>query len=261
VTPAHPTPMVFRQRETRIAITPLDEAALMADLRARLGLRAGFALATLNLDHLVKLRSDAGFRAAYAQHDIVVADGNPVVWLSRLAGRPVALIPGADLVEPLAALAAELRVPVALIGSRADVLDAAAERLRATAPGLRIALCHAPPMGFDPASPEADRLLARVAGAGIGLCLVALGAPRQEVFAARGLARVPGCGFVSIGAGLDFLGGAQRRAPWLVRRLALEWVWRMLSDPRRLALRYLRCALILPAEARAAWRLRHANRH
>jgi UDP-N-acetyl-D-mannosaminuronic acid transferase (WecB/TagA/CpsF family) len=59
-------------------------------------------------------------------------------------------------------------------------------------------------------------------------------------------------GFVSIGAGLDFIAGFQTRAPLWVRRIAMEWLWRMLSDPRRLAKRYLDCALVLPDLALAA---------
>jgi len=63
---------------------------------------------------------------------------------------------------------------------------------------------------------------------------------------------VPGCGLVSIGAGLDFSAGSQTRAPLILRKLALEWLWRMLSNPRRLARRYLLCAWILPGLMRDA---------
>ena len=86
----------------------------------------------------------------------------------------------------------------------------------------------------------------RLRAAGPLLCFLAMGAPRQERFAARGRAAAPEAGFVSIGAGLDFFAGHQRRAPRWVRRIAMEWLWRMLSNPRRLALRYLRCGLVLP---------------
>jgi len=74
--------------------------------------------------------------------------------------------------------------------------------------------------------------------------------------AARGRTVAPGVGFASIGAGLDFLSGAQVRAPALFRRLSLEWLWRMLSQPRRLTGRYLRSALIVPGHAWRALRSR-----
>lgn len=235
--------------------TPTQEA-LLADLAAHLAAGQGFAVATPNLDHVVKLGRDAAFRAAYARQTHVVADGNPIVWLQRLAGRPVGLVTGSDLIDPLMALAARMEVPVAFVGSRDAVLEAAAARLAAAHPGLRVVARIAPPFGFDPASPAADACLDRVAAAGARLCLLAFGAPKQEMLAARGRDRVPGCGFVSIGAGLDFIAGTERRAPVWVRRLALEWLWRMLGDWRRLARRYRDCARVLPGLALAAWRQR-----
>ena len=111
-------------------------------------------------------------------------------------------------------------------------------------------------MGFDPASPSAGRLLEEVQASGARLCFLALGAPKQELLAARGRRETPEVGFASIGAGLDFLAGNQRRAPLWVRRLAMEWAWRMATALRRLMPRYARCAAILPAELAAALKLR-----
>ena len=71
------------------------------------------------------------------------------------------------------------------------------------------------------------------------------GAPKQEIFAARAVARDVPIGFVCIGAGLDFLVGAQVRAPAIMQRFGLEWLWRLASDPGRLAKRYARCAIVL----------------
>lgn len=245
--------MQFTVADTTVAITAPSCAALEAAVRGRLAARTGFALATLNLDHMVKLRTSPAFRAAYAAQDIVTADGNPIVWLSRLARRPVGLLPGADLVIPLARWAAEAGRPVALVGSTDASLAAAAAALAARVPGLDVALRIAPPMGFDPAGPEATAILARLEDAGIGIAFLALGAPKQEVLAASGRVRAPSVGFASIGAGLDFLAGAQRRAPAWARALALEWLWRMLTSPRRLFGRYARSALILPGLAWRAW--------
>ena len=93
--------------------------------------RKGFAIATLNLDHVVKMRRDPAFLRAYLAHSHVVADGNPIVWMSRLAGRRVSLVPGSELIAPMAALAARLGTPLALLGSTGPVLAQAAERLKA----------------------------------------------------------------------------------------------------------------------------------
>ena len=237
-----------------VRVTHPGRAALLAELGRRLHAREGFTLATLNLDHVVKLRADPLFLAAYRRHSHVVADGNPIVWLSRLAGRgDVELVPGSELVAPLAALARREGAPVALLGATEAALARAARRLEADHPGLRIALRHAPPMGFDPEGAPAEAAVAALERAApAGLCLLALGAPRQERFAAFAAPRLPGWGFASVGAGVDFVAGDQRRAPPLARRLALEWLWRAAGDPRRLGARYARCALILPGLARRA---------
>lgn len=240
----------------RLAVTAQDRDAVLDAADRRLGDGNGFVVATLNLDHLVKLRRDAAFRDAYAAADLVCADGRPVVWLSRLAGRPVGLAPGSELVEPLCALAARRGAPVALVGSTQATLETAAARLTAAHPGLRVAFAEAPPFGFDPVGGDAAACAGRLAASGARLCFVALGAPKQEIFAAMARAHAPAVGFACVGAGIDFVAGAQTRAPVWARRLALEWLWRMLSDPRRLAGRYAACAALLPSLARDALRQR-----
>jgi N-acetylglucosaminyldiphosphoundecaprenol N-acetyl-beta-D-mannosaminyltransferase len=233
-----------------------DGQAVIRAVAERLSAAQGFALATLNLDHLVKLRSDRAFARAYAAQDFVCADGNPIVWLAGLAGQRIALVPGSDLVLPLVTAARDAGRPVVLCGGTADSLAAAERALAAGVPGVRFGPCIAPPMGFDAGGAPGDAVLGQIADVGPCLCLLALGAPRQEILAARGRLAAPEAGFVSIGAGLDFLAGSQRRAPQWVRRIAMEWLWRMLSDPSRLFLRYLRCALILPGLAWSALRQR-----
>lgn len=216
----------------------------------------GFTLATINLDHLVKLSGSQSFRTAYAQQDLIVADGNPIVWLSRLARKSVALMPGSELILPMAQLAAQEHIKLALIGSTDAALQKAALGLRKQVPDLEIVLCIAPSLGFDPTGPEATAILTELANSAAGLCFIALGAPKQEVFAVYGRRVVPSMGFVSIGAGLDFIAGDQIRAPKWVRALAMEWLWRMLSSPMRLGPRYVRCILILPKLVISALRLR-----
>ena len=229
-----------------VHITTPTRAALFADVEDRLRGGRGFSLATLNLDHAVKLRRDTAFRAAYLAQDIVVADGNPIVWLSKLAGREIELIPGSELVAPLTGLAAALDMPVALLGSTPEALAAAADGLRRAHPAVTIAAQIAPPFGFDPASEAAADILRQVDASGARLCFLALGAPKQEILAARGAEFAPACGFVSIGAGLDFIAGTQERAPLWVRKIAMEWAWRMFSNPKRMAARYGACFAILP---------------
>jgi len=249
-------PLDFHFRDLTLRVTHPDAASVLADAGVRLAAGQGFALATVNLDHLVKLRGDAGFRHAYAAQDFVVADGNPIVWLSRLARRPVGLVPGSDLVIPLVRLARDRGRPVVLLGSSDAALAGAADHLRAVVPGLEVAATIAPPYGFDPVGEEARAILGDLDRIGPALCLLALGAPKQETLAALGRQIAPRMGFASVGAGLDFLAGHQVRAPRWMRAIAMEWLWRALQSPRRLVPRYAACAAILPGQAIAALRQR-----
>lgn len=246
----------FSIDQTAIRITHPDAPALLADVSARLADGRGFALATINLDHLVKLERDPAFLAAYAAQDFVVADGNPIVWLSHLARRPVQLVPGSDMVLPLVRAAAAAGRPLSLLGSTGHALEAAMQRLQSLVPGLQRGLLIAPPMGFDPAGEAAQAMLERIESVGPGLCLVALGAPKQERLSALARRLAPSVGFANVGAGVDFVAGTQTRAPQWVRAIAMEWLWRALSSPRRLLPRYAACAAILPRQAMQALRLR-----
>lgn len=219
---------------------------LESELRRLLSAKEGFALATLNLDHVTKLRRSPEFAEAYNAHSHVTADGNPIVWVSRLAGDTVSLLPGSDLVLPVSRIAAASGAQIALLGSSEDALAGAANALSMKVPGLKVVAQIAPPMGFDPKGPLADTYIEDLAASGAGLCFIALGAPKQEIFAAYAMKRLPDMGFMSIGASLDFLSGHQQRAPRLVRKFALEWLWRLAQNPGRMAGRYAACFAILP---------------
>lgn len=226
-------------------VNVMNPGDAVAAARARLRAGLGFTFATLNLDHLVKRRADPAFRAAYARATLVSADGAPIVALGRGQAPALRRTTGADLLRPLCALAEREGFAVAFFGSTEAVLRRAAGRLREEFPGLRIALLESPAFGFDPFSDEAGLAGERIAASGAKLVFVCLGAPKQELFADR-IAQVHrDIGFIGVGASADFIADAQVRAPRAMRRLGLEWLWRAVSDPRRLAGRYAQCALLL----------------
>lgn len=233
---------------------------LLRDLKARMRAGQGFCLATLNLDHVVKLRRAPEFLRAYQRHSHVTADGNPIVWLSQLAGHRVGLIPGSELIAPLSALAAEQAMPLALLGATQETLDEAVRVLERDNPGIEVVAKIAPPMGFDPTGTLADDYIKDLQNSGARVCFIALGAPKQEIFAAHAAKHLPQVGFLSIGAGLDFIAGTQKRAPALVRGFAAEWLWRLAGNPRRLAARYGACIGILPVLTWAALQTRLLGR-
>jgi exopolysaccharide biosynthesis WecB/TagA/CpsF family protein len=250
--------LIIKFEDTIIDVNIPSAEELWEIVEERFSQDRSFALATINLDHVVKLQKDAAFREAYAHHDLVVADGNPIVWLSWLAGRPRSLVPGSDMLQHLMHVAARHNMPVAFLGSTQEVLDTAAARLCEEVDGLQVICRIAPPFGFDPVGLEALAMLDEIAASGARLCFIALGAPKQERLAALGHVRHPQISFASVGASLDYVAGSQTRAPLIVRRLFMEWAWRMCSDPRRLVGRYARCFAILPRQVCAALRQRKA---
>jgi exopolysaccharide biosynthesis WecB/TagA/CpsF family protein len=234
----------------RIDGWPITAATLRDAVEQTIALamaRQPSAVYTLNLDHLVKLRASAPFRAAYGAGQVITADGAPVVWLARLAGaRGIERTTGADLVAPLSVAAADAGLPMYLYGTTSTVLAKAGRRLAEWTDGrLDIAGSAAPSAGFDPEGAEAIAALKVIEASGARICLVALGAPKQELFAALAASRGVPVTFVCVGAALDFLAGQQVRAPQFMQRHGLEWLWRLAGDPRRLAARYARCAALL----------------
>ena len=236
-------------------ITTRNLADSVGAIVRRLGEMKSFLVCTLNLDHLVKLRSDSRFRDAYAKAEIVMPDGFPIVAFAKMKGVSLERATGADLIVPLCREAAVLGYPVYLFGSTFETLRVAGRNLSAGIPGLQIAGIMAPPQKFDVASPMPDEAIAVIGQSGARICLVALGAPRQELFAARAVDETTGMAFLGIGASLDFIAGSQTRCPPLVRKLNLEWAWRAASNPRRLLPRYAACAaLFARLYAGYAWR-------
>jgi N-acetylglucosaminyldiphosphoundecaprenol N-acetyl-beta-D-mannosaminyltransferase len=227
-----------------INILSLPEAVTSIVSAARLG--DNFSVCTLNLDHVVQLQQRADFRAAYRRARFVTADGFPLVVLSRMLGTRIERTTGADLVEPVCQEARRNGLPVFFLGSNETTLATTAKRLSRRFQGLQVAGCLAPGANFNPYSKEADFAIDSIRASGAKLCFVALGAPRQELFAARCLDKLDGTGMLCIGAALDFIAGTQTRAPAITQKAGLEWAWRMMREPRRLGPRYARCMAEVP---------------
>lgn len=213
-----------------------------------------FSVWTLNMDFIVKLRQNSAFREAFRHARFVMADGAPIVRLAAKYGVGIQRTTGADLVAPLVQAASAHRLPVYFFGTSPEVLRKASSQLAIwTNNRMDIVGTDSPRQGFDPSGPEADAALDRIKASGARLCFVALGAPKQEIFAARAVERGVGAGFLCVGAALDFIAGAQIRAPGWVQRHGLEWLWRLGSNPRRLFMRYAHCAVALTRLLAAEW--------
>jgi N-acetylglucosaminyldiphosphoundecaprenol N-acetyl-beta-D-mannosaminyltransferase len=200
--------------------------------------RQGGAVFTPNVDHVMKAEWDPAFRAAYQHASLSLADGMPLVWVSRLLGRALPeRVTGSDMIVPLLRLAAARRWRVYLLGGAPGVAPAAADLL-AKELGVIVAGWDDAQIAPDGTDRSGDSV-ARAQAAQADLILVALGPPKQELWIARSLAAVRPAVGVGVGASLDFLVGKYRRAPAWVGRIGLEWLYRLLQEPRRLWRRYL----------------------
>ncbi len=210
--------------------------------RIRNGLRSGDGgwIVTANLDIVRQVANDDDQLELVRGADLVVADGAPVVWASKLQGTPVPeRVAGSDLIWTSCEVAADEGESVFLLGGNIGCADAAAQRLGERYPALRLAGTACPDHGFEH-DPEQVRLLAeQVRASGAGLVLVGLGFPKQERLI-RELRRVhPDAWYMGIGISFSFVSEEVRRAPVWMQRAGLEWVHRMVQEPRRLVRRYL----------------------
>ena len=217
---------------------------------------------TPNVDHAVMFQSRADLRQAYAGASLVLADGAPLVAVSRLLRRPLPeRVAGSDLVPALFDQIARENsaepLRVFLLGAAPGVALRAAGEIERRWQHVEIVGTYSPPLGFEMDSNENDRILALIAEAKPALLLVGLGAPKQELWVAGHADRLQVQAALCIGATIDFLAGEKSRSPKWMRRVGLEWFHRLCSEPSRLANRYLRDAWIFP---QLVWREWRANR-
>lgn len=199
----------------------------------------GGTVFTPNVDHVVMAEHDERFRTAYGAAALSLVDGTPVLWAARLLRTPLPeKISGSDLVIPLLRRAAERGHRVYFLGGAEGVADLAKRKLEAELPGIRIVGTDASRIDVN-ASAENDEVAERIRLAQPDLILVALGAPKQEIWSYTRAERLKPAVLVGVGASLDFVAGIQKRAPRWMSKAGLEWLYRLAQEPRRLAARYL----------------------
>ena len=217
----------------------------------------GGVVVTPNLDHVRRVQTDPSFAALVAEADLVVADGMPVLWASRLQGTPLPeRVAGSDLISTLTAAAARRGKRVFFLGGAPGTAERAVEVLRRDNPGLLVAGTYCPPLGFEEDDDQMARMTAALVEGRPDVVFVALGSPKQEFLIDRIRAVVPGAWWLGVGVSFSFLCGDVRRAPRILQKYGLEWVHRLYQEPRRLFKRYLMVGVPFGAAmlARAAGR-------
>jgi N-acetylglucosaminyldiphosphoundecaprenol N-acetyl-beta-D-mannosaminyltransferase len=185
----------------------------------------------------------------YNQADLVLADGQPLIWASRALGASLPeRVAGSDLF-PLLLRDARKKpggLRLFLFGGKDGVAERAASNIVRDYPWVTIAGIHAPPFGFETRAADNEGAVKGVAVANADVVLIALGAPKQELWSYRERSRLS-CGvLLCLGATIDFMAGAIPRAPAWMRRHGFEWAFRVAGEPKRLASRYAKDAAVFP---------------
>ena len=198
--------------------------------------RAVAHITSLNVAKLVATRRDARLREIVQTSEVVTADGQPIVWASRLFGDPLTeRVAGVDLMDALLPLAARRGYGVFILGARAEVVAHAVARLRAEFPNLRI-------VGYRDGyftDAEASAVCADIRAMRPDILFVAMSSPRKEYWIAEHRSQLGVPLSVGVGGAIDIIAGVTRRAPRWMQRAGLEWTYRLAQEPRRLWRRYL----------------------
>jgi len=219
----------------------------MDDLLNRLGTTGGVVF-TVNPDHLYHLQYNADFVRAYRAADIITVDSHYVRLALRAQGRTVAnRLPGSDIVPAFCARqAADPDTRIFLLGARPGVAQRAREAMNRKAGRELVVGAHGPSMNFVNDATEVDAVLKMIEASGANVLLVGLGAPKQEIWISSVRHRLPQVRvMMGIGATIDYEAGEVRRAPVVLRRLGLEWTYRVWTEPGRYLMRYVRSSKFL----------------
>lgn len=220
-----------------VAIDPLTMGEVVSRCVTAVDARDRLTIGVVNAAKIVNMRRDPGLRDSVLTSDLVLADGQAVVWGARALGHPLPeRVAGIDLFTELMAVGAERGFRAYFLGARPEVLAAMLDQVRARYPGLVVAGAR------DGYFAEADsaEIAAEIAAAEVDLLFLGITSPKKERFI-RDWGEFSGARIVhGVGGSFDVLAGLTRRAPARWQRLGLEWLYRLLQEPFRLGPRYLR---------------------
>ncbi|MBN4073455.1 WecB/TagA/CpsF family glycosyltransferase [Mariprofundus ferrooxydans] len=196
---------------------------------------------TPNVDHIVMMDRDREMKVHYQKAMFRFADGMPLIWFSKIFMKQSLpeRVTGADLLPAIALLADEKEMRLFFLGGQDGVAARAAKELQKSSPGLQIAGVYCPPFGFEHDACESTKIVNMINQSGSDILFIGVGAPKQEKWAARHLEQLEVGPILGVGAAFDFAAGTVKRAPLFFQRMGMEWLWRLIKEPRRLCYRYV----------------------
>ena len=195
---------------------------------------------TPNVDHIVKLETDKELQDVYKDADLILTDGKPLIWISKLYKTPIKeKISGSDLFQLLCEMAAEKGYNMFFLGAGEGVANKAAQNLTNKFPKLNIVGTYSPPFGFEKDKKEIEKIINMVNKANTQILIVGLGCPKQEKFIHKYRKELNVPISLGLGASLDFEAGNIKRAPKWMSDNGLEWLYRLSKEPKRMFKRYI----------------------
>lgn len=193
----------------------------------------------VNVDVVIKIEHSLYLKQIVDKADMVLADGKPLIWISKLYRRPVQeKISGSDLVPLLCRLSADRGYTVFILGGEDGIAEQAGNKLKSQYPGIKIAGTYAPPFGFEKDKEKIKKVNQIISHVQPDLLIACLGCPKQEKFVYENYLKYNAKVSVCAGATVDFLAGKVKRAPKWMREHGLEWFYRFLQEPKRMFQRY-----------------------
>jgi N-acetylglucosaminyldiphosphoundecaprenol N-acetyl-beta-D-mannosaminyltransferase len=219
----------------RVDATSYEDASRRVLRWAREGRSGYVCVATVHMT--MEAFDSAAFRQVVNRADLVTPDGRPLVWALRSLGvRGASQVRGTDLTTYVVERAARENVPIGMYGGTPELLEVFGHVLKTRYPEIRVVCQIAPP--FRPLTPEEDEAVTReIVASGARVLFVGLGCPKQEKWMVAHKGRIPAV-MLGVGAAFDFHTGRVRQAPRWMQVAGVEWVFRLLMDPRRLWKRY-----------------------
>lgn len=194
---------------------------------------------TPNIDHLVQLERGGELNEVYKHADLILTDGQPLIWISKWYHTPIKeKISGSDLFPLLCALAADKGYTMYFLGAAEGIAASAAEKLMKRFPGLQVVGTYSPPFGFEKDEAEVELVIKQIKDVAPHILIVGLGCPKQELFIYHHKDELGVPLSIGLGASLDFEAGNIKRAPKWMSDHGLEWLFRITQDPKRMAIRY-----------------------
>lgn len=228
-----------KQRLLNTYVNNLSMSETIDEIEKMIACEKKSYVVAINVDVVMKIEHDSYLKKITDNADMVLVDGKPLIWVSKIHKNPVkAKISGSDLVPLLCAEAAHKGYTMFIIGGKEGIARKAKTRLEEQYPTINIVGTYAPPFGFENDSKELDKINNMISEKKPDLVIACFGCPKQEKWIYENYQKYDAKVSICAGATVDFLAGNVNRAPKWMSEHGLEWFYRFLQEPKRMFRRY-----------------------